>query len=112
MENSTLQQVKQYIMANKQGMKAVLLNYGAVITELHVPDKKGELHDVVWGYEDIAGYEVNTPGLGSAIGRNANRIGKAQITINGKVFAHLSFFIRSSAEYFRIKLLFSYVIAV
>ena len=80
------QQVKQYIMANKQGMKAVLLNYGAVITELHVPDKKGELHDVVWGYEDIAGYEVNTPGLGSAIGRNANRIGKAQITINGKVY--------------------------
>lgn len=80
------QQVKQYIMANKQGMKAVLLNYGAVITELHVPDKKGELYDVVWGYENIAGYEVNTPGLGSAIGRNANRIGKAQITINGKVY--------------------------
>ena len=39
-----------------------------------------------WGYDSIAGYEVNTPGLGSAIGRNANRIGKAQITINSKVY--------------------------
>lgn len=80
------QQVKQYVLVNKQGMKAVLLNYGAVITELHVPDGKDGLVDVVWGYDSIAGYEVNTPGLGSAIGRNANRIGKAQITINGKVY--------------------------
>lgn len=80
------QQVKQYVLANKQGMKAVLLNYGAVITELHVPDKKGQFHDVAWGYDSIAGYEVNEPGLGSAIGRNANRIGKAQITIGGKVY--------------------------
>ena len=80
------QQVKQYVLVNKQGMKAVLLNYGAVITELHVPDKKGQFHDVVWGYGSIAGYEVNEPGLGSAIGRNASRIGKAQIAIGGKVY--------------------------
>jgi aldose 1-epimerase len=80
------QQVKQYVLVNKQGMKAILLNYGAVITELHVPDGKDGFVDVVWGYDSIAGYEVNTPGLGSAIGRNANRIGKAQITINSKVY--------------------------
>lgn len=80
------QQVKQYVLVNKQGMKAILLNYGAVITELHVPDGKDGFADVVWGYDSIAGYEVNTPGLGSAIGRNANRIGKAQITINSKVY--------------------------
>ena len=79
-------QVKQYIMVNKQGMKAVLLNYGAVITELHVPDEKGELRDVVWGYESIAGYEINTPGFGSAIGRNANRIGGARVEIAGRVY--------------------------
>ena len=35
------QQVKQYIMTNRQGMRAVLLNYGAVITELHVPGQEG-----------------------------------------------------------------------
>ena len=80
------QQVKQYVMVNSQGMKAVLLNYGAVITELHVPDKKDNLVDVAWGYESIVGYEVNTPGFGSAIGRNANRIGKAQVEIAGKVY--------------------------
>ena len=41
---------------------------------------------MVWGYDSIAGYEVNTPGFGSAIGRNANRIGGAQIIINGTTY--------------------------
>ena len=92
------QQVKQYVLVNKQGMKAILLNYGAVITELHVPDGKDGFVDVVWGYDSIAGYEVNTPGLGSTIGRNANRIGKAQITINSKVFRKIMVKIIFTAE--------------
>jgi len=78
------QQVKAYTLENRNGMKAVVLNYGAVITELHVPDGEGKLRDVVWGYEAVAGYEENSPGFGSAIGRNANRIGGARITIGGK----------------------------
>lgn len=80
------EQVKQYTMVNRNGMKAVFLNYGAVITQLWVPDKDGVLTDVVWGYENLAGYEKNGPGFGSAIGRNANRIGKAQVEIGGKVY--------------------------
>ena len=80
------QQVKQYIMANRQGMKAVLLNYGAVVTEIHVPDKEGVLQDVVWGYDSVAGYEGNGTGFGSPIGRNANRIGGARIEIAGKQY--------------------------
>lgn len=65
-------------------MKAAVLNLGAVLAELHVPDKDGTLRDVVWGYEDVAGYEVNGPDLGAVVGRNANRIGGAVITIAGK----------------------------
>ena len=42
------EQVKQYILENANGVKAVLLNYGAVVSELHVPDKEGKLRDVVW----------------------------------------------------------------
>ena len=80
------QQVKQYILENAAGMKAVLLNYGAVIAELHVPDRDGNLRDVVWGYEDLSGYEVNGPNLGAVIGRNANRTGGAQVNISGKIY--------------------------
>ena len=49
------EQVRQYIMENAGGMKAVLLNYGAVLAKLYVPDKDGKLRDVVWGYENGAG---------------------------------------------------------
>lgn len=81
------QQAKQYLLTNKNGMQAVLLNYGAVLAKLYVPDKNGNLQDVVWGYETLADYEVNGPSLGSTIGRNANRIGGAEVTINGKTYA-------------------------
>lgn len=80
------EQVSRYILTNQQGMKAVLLDYGAVLTELRVPDKQGEFRDVVWGYETIEGYEHNEPGFGSTIGRNANRIGGAQVTIHGTTY--------------------------
>ena len=80
------EQVRQYIMENAGGMKAVLLNYGAVLAKLYVPDKDGKLRDVVWGYENLAGYEKNGPCLGATVGRNANRIGGASVTIAGKVY--------------------------
>lgn len=81
------QRVKKYILENEKGMKATVLNLGAVLAELWVPDKDGALRDVVWGYEKAESYEVNGPDLGAIVGRNANRIGGAVITIDGKEYA-------------------------
>lgn len=80
------EQVKQYILENANGVKAVLLSYGAVLASLLVPDRDGALRDVVWGYENLAGYEVNGPCFGAVVGRNANRIGGAQVTIGDKTY--------------------------
>ena len=78
------QQVKKYILENGKGMKAVVLNLGAGLAELWVLDQDGALRDVVWGYEKAEDYEVNGPDFGAIVGRNANRIGGAVITIAGK----------------------------
>lgn len=78
------QQVKKYILENGKGMKAVVLNLGAGLAELWVPDQDGALRDVVWGYEKAEDYEVNGPDFGAIVGRSANRIGGAVITIAGK----------------------------
>ena len=78
------QQVKKYRLENGKGMKAVVLNLGAGLAELWVPDQDGALRDVVWGYEKAEDYEVNGPDFGAIVGRNANRIGGAVITIAGK----------------------------
>ncbi|MBQ8185151.1 MAG: galactose mutarotase [Lachnospiraceae bacterium] len=84
-KNKAGETVKQYTIENANGMKAVVLNLGAILKELHVPDKDGKLRDVVWGYEDAAHYEIiGGPYFGAIVGRNANRIGKAQVEINGK----------------------------
>ena len=80
------EKVKRYILENAKGMKAIVLNLGAVLAELQVPDRDGGLRDVVWGYEGVEGYEVNGPDFGAVVGRNANRIGGAVISIAGKEY--------------------------
>lgn len=75
-----------YTLENSNGMKAVVSDFGAVLISLFVPDKTGNMLDVVWGYDSVAGYEDNGVYLGSTIGRNANRIGKSKYKLNGKEY--------------------------
>ena len=73
-----------YEITNENGMKAVVTDFGATLHSLHVPDKDGELRDVVWGYDSVAEYEIdNGPYFGATVGRIANRVGGAAVTING-----------------------------
>lgn len=75
-----------YTLINKKGMSVSLTDYGANIVNIIVPDKDGKYDDVVLGYENVSGYESNSPGYGSFIGRNANRIGGASVLINEKTY--------------------------
>lgn len=59
------------------------------MVRLYVPDREGNLVDVVLGYEDAAGYEKGTISFGGLVGRVANRIGKARFELNGKEY-HLT----------------------
>ena len=82
--------VYSYTLRNKQGMKAVITNYGGIILELWTPDKTGALGDVVLGYDSLSGYlRKNNPYLGALVGRYANRIAKAMFSLDGKTY-HLA----------------------
>lgn len=67
-------------------MQVHLLNYGAVIQSLLVPNAQGELIDTVLGFNNVAAYEKDTYYVGRLVGRNANRIKGAQVTISGKIY--------------------------
>ena len=75
-----------YTLTNENGMSASITNYGAALVKLNVPDKEGNLRDVVLGYDDVTGYEKGGGSFGAPVGRNANRIGGAVITIQDKAY--------------------------
>lgn len=72
-----------WCLKNSNGMSVDVSDFGALIVSLIVPDAKGDAHDVVLGYDNIASYEVNAPNFGAVVGRHANRIGGARFTLNG-----------------------------
>ena len=75
-----------YVMKNANGMEVCVINYGARIVSVMVPDKKGNMQDVVLGFDDIDGYLNNDNNFGAAIGRYGNRIAKGKFTLGGKTY--------------------------
>jgi aldose 1-epimerase len=75
--------VHLYTLTNKNGLIVKITNYGAIVTELHVPDRTGRLADVVLGFESLDGYLAGHPYFGAIVGRVANRIGNAAFTLEG-----------------------------
>ena len=76
------EEVTLYTIENSGGMKISCINYGAILVNVITPDADGNMDDVVLGFDDVAGYEVNAPYFGAFIGRHANRIGGASFTLN------------------------------
>ncbi len=72
-----------YSIENSNGMKAEVINYGAILVNLYVPDKQGKIEDVVLGYDKLEDYYVNGANFGATIGPNANRIGNASFVLDG-----------------------------
>ena len=72
-----------YTLTNSSGMIVKVSDFGAVLAEVHVPDRNGVLEDVVLGYDNLKQYEINRPSFGGLVGRHANRIAKAVFTLNG-----------------------------
>jgi aldose 1-epimerase len=76
-------QVSLYTLTNQHGSHARLIDLGATLTELWMPDRNGELGDVVLGFDTMESYEANTPFFGCTVGRVANRIAGAHFELDG-----------------------------
>ncbi|MFJ2957997.1 aldose epimerase family protein [Streptomyces sp. NPDC087270] len=69
------------------GVRAEVLDHGATLRGLHVPDPAGRTEDVVLGLPALADYLADQPYLGAVVGRYANRIAYGRFTLDGQ--AHL-----------------------
>jgi len=74
--------IHRFTMTNKSGAHVSVMELGAAVTELWVPDKNGKMADVVLGFEEPLDYITNnSPQFGLVIGRFANRIVGGRFTL-------------------------------
>ncbi|PHV33960.1 galactose-1-epimerase [Janthinobacterium sp. BJB312] len=78
------QPVSVFTLRNRQGMQVKVLDFGAIISEIHVPDRDGSFADVVLGFDRIEPYLANGAFLGAVIGRYGNRIAEGRFSLDGK----------------------------
>jgi len=75
-----------YTLCGGRGLVAKITDYGAIVTELWVPDREGKKADVVLGFDTLEAYLAGHPYFGCIVGRCANRIAGAQFPIDGKTY--------------------------
>lgn len=78
--------VDQYTLENANGLVCKVITYGGIVTELHVPDDRGTLGDVVLGLPSLKAYEKGHPYLGAIIGRVAGRITGGGFELDGETY--------------------------
>lgn len=80
----SVEEVKLYTLKNANGMEVCVTNFGGRIVSIMVPDKNGEMKDVVLGFDNINDYQNVPSDFGASIGRYANRINQGKIVIDGE----------------------------
>jgi len=70
-------------LINRRGASVRLSSLGAGVVSVVVPDRYGEMADVVIGYENVADYMSDGPCAGKIPGRYANRIAAGRFALDG-----------------------------
>ena len=74
-------------LRNDRGMVVSAIDYGATLTAIETPDRKGEVRNILLSQPTVAGYEATQRRYAATIGRYAGRLGGARFVLDGKVHA-------------------------
>lgn len=76
-----------YVLKNKQGYEVAVTNYGGALVAIMVPDRDGNVANVIQGHDNIDDVISSPePFLSTLIGRYGNRICKGKFTLDGKEY--------------------------
>lgn len=78
--------VEAVTLRNAKGVRAAVINYGAALQSLVMPDRDGKLADVTLGYASLDGYLTKPEYFGATVGRFANRLADGKFTLDGKQY--------------------------
>ena len=77
-------EVKCFNLTNSMGLRARIMEYGAILISLEVPDREGRIADLTHGFETLDDWmNKNDPCFGASVGRFANRIAKGRFSLDG-----------------------------
>ncbi len=79
--------VRVVTLDNGRGLRARVMNYGATLLSLEVPDRHGRVADVTLGFDEPRSYFDVHPYFGAVIGRYANRIAGARFALDERQYA-------------------------
>lgn len=80
-------QVTLYTLSNNQGNTVELIDYGAIVVSINVPDRSGKKTNVTAGFSSIDGYLERHPYFGATVGRFCNRIAMGKFSLEGKSYS-------------------------
>lgn len=79
-------EVKLYELINNNGVHVKITNYGAIVTSIITPDRKGKFEEITLGFDSLSPYLGTHPYFGAVCGRYANRIAKGKFSIDGYIY--------------------------
>ncbi|PSL07842.1 aldose epimerase family protein [Cecembia rubra] len=79
-------EAKVFNLKNSNGMEVELLSYGGVLSRIVVPDKDGNLENILLTYDKPEDFFRDTYFFGATAGRYANRIAKGRFEIDGVTY--------------------------
>ena len=80
------QDITQFLLSNNKGTSVSIINLGAIVTAIYLPDRDGKTENITLGFDSLAGYEKKGPYFGAICGRYANRIKDGKFELDGKTY--------------------------
>ncbi len=78
--------IEAWTLCGAGGLTLEVITYGAIVTQLKVPDKNGRLADVVLGFNNLDSYLADCAYVGSVVGRVAGRIPGGRFNLEGNTY--------------------------
>lgn len=78
--------VHSFLLHNGNGMEVEIIEFGAIVSSIIVPDKDGEYDDIVLGYDKLEDWQNDSYYFGATIGRVSNRMGGAQFSLGDETY--------------------------
>jgi len=79
-------EIYKYSLKNHRGMEVDIINFGAIVTSIRVPDANGNPGDVVLGFDSLEEYLGDHPYFGAMAGRVCNRVGNSRFELEGRIY--------------------------